>query len=163
MTSHHINLATLTWLDRRQLWATTNRASSLGTNAVPAYPSMLGGQGSRPSVANRHFAPSLSWFVNAAAAVFGLALASILVFLTVRFALGLAFSRLALSFDKSLAANTEGLSKLAPRTAPLCGLEPLSSSANFANLVYSLVGALDSASPYIPAYDVKTQLTTPPC
>lgn len=117
---------------------------------------MLGGQGSRPSVAYRHFAPSLSWLASAVLAVSGLAVASAVVVFALASALGFAFRKLTLAFDRSLG---EGAKDLCQHATPLYGLEPLGPSTNFANLVYSLVGSLDSASTYVPAYKARTPIT----
>lgn len=113
---------------------------------------MLGGQGSRPSVSHRHFSPSLSWFAGTTLAIFGLVLASVLALLSLRASLSFAFKRLALSLDKALTQSTKGVRQRATSAGPSYDLQPLSSPTNFANLVYSLVGSLDAASPYVPTY-----------
>jgi hypothetical protein len=148
MANKYINVATLTWLDRRQLWATTNRTSSLGINTVSVHPSTLGGQGSRPGVSHRHFSPSLSWFVSATFAILGLALASALALFAIRAALCLAFKRLTLVVDKTLAPRAKGQRRQTAYT--YIDLQPLGLSVDFANLVYSLVGSFDVASSHMP-------------
>lgn len=152
MTNQYLNVATLTWLDRRQLWATTNRTSSLGVSAVPTHPSMLGGQGSRPSVSHRHFSPALSWFTGVIFAIFSLALVSVLALFALRASASLAFKELTLSSDRALTPSTKGLCQRPISAWPTHSPQPLSPSADFANLVYSLVGSLDAASSYIPTH-----------
>lgn len=163
MASRYTNLATLTWLDRRQLWATTNRAAALGVNTVPVHPSMLGGQGSRPSVTHRHFAMSLSWFVYTALAVFGLVLASALALLSVKSAAAYILKKLVLHFDSALATTVKKQNKYPAQPSPIYGLEPANASTNFASLVYSLVGSLDSTSSYVPLCKTKTPVEGPLC
>jgi hypothetical protein len=98
MRNNNMGLATLAWLDRRRLWASANRATSLGAAPVPTLPSTLGGQSSRPGVRYRRFGPHLPHLPVAALFGSGLALA----LSAVGSLLGLAPKKLSLLLDRAL-------------------------------------------------------------
>lgn len=56
-----LNLATLTWLDRRRVAVAAPRHSALGVSPTPMAPTLVGGQAARPGFAHRRYAPALFW------------------------------------------------------------------------------------------------------
>ena len=146
MRSNNIGLATLAWLDRRRLWASANRATSLGAAPVPTLPSALGGQSSRPGVSYRSFSPHLPRLPVAALFGSGLALALSVVGPL----LGLAPQKLSLLLDRALSSTGPKEPQKRPLPEPGSrGLGESGPSLNFARLLYSVVGSL-GASPSTP-------------
>jgi hypothetical protein len=146
-------------LDRRRVWATTSRTTALGTSSVSTHPSLVGGQGTRPSVASRHFAPSHTWLSNTLAAL-GL-LAAGLVAGAWAFACACAFAMGALKqrLDHSLSSHTSLASR--PVVGPQLLLGGSSMDAGAAYTLFSVLGGLDVLSASVPKFVSAPQAPLP--
>lgn len=145
------SLITLTWLDRRRVWATANRTSALGATTIPVYPSLVGGQSSRPSLSHRYFTPSYAWLVNA----LGVIVAIILTLGVACYALvngfNAATANLVVRLDRALHHSTQP----APSVVGAAALHHFNSQSDLSLglpcTLFAVLGGLEVTSASIPS------------
>lgn len=142
MTRHPLNLSTLAWLDRKRIWATANRKTSLGPSAIDTTPTTLSGQSSKVNTVLRTFTLPYPWLLSSLGVGLGAGLA---VFnpLALWAYLAAHLKRVVFAFDASFGSQGPELGlKPIDMAAPLRG-EDLNAPLEFSFLLYSLLGAID--------------------
>lgn len=138
MAQSPLKVSTLAWLDRRRLWATTDRKTSLGPDRLLCNPSSLGGQGTRPSVARRVFAPSYPLIFATLSIGLGAVLAITLFVYTTFIVGGLAFAKTLFLIDSALSPEKP---KGPAASSLVSDQEGVGASLRLPFLSFSLVGS----------------------